>query len=62
MVHPEPLPERRYQPLGKWEPAPSAVIPTVAVGLGILLGAGIIWALTRNGNRSSAVFHRRSPS
>ena len=42
------LPEHHYEPLGKWEPAPSAMVPVFATGLGVVVGAGIIWALTRN--------------
>jgi hypothetical protein len=50
---PAPLPEVHYQPLGKWEPAPSAVLPAIAVGVGVLLGTGIVWALSRQHGRSS---------
>ncbi len=51
----QPIPESRYQPLGKWEPAPSAALHVFAVGLGMLLGAGIVWSITRNGDRSPRV-------
>jgi len=46
------LPEMRYQPLGKWEPAPSAAAVAAVAGLGLLAGVGLVWALTRD---------RRSP-
>lgn len=44
------LPEMRYQPLGKWEPAPSAAAVAAVVGLGVLAGVGMAWALTRGRN------------
>ncbi len=44
------LPEMRYQPLGKWEPAPSAAAVAAVVGLGVLAGLGVAWALTRGRN------------
>ena len=50
---PDPLPERQYQPLGKWEPEPSPTIPFVAMGMGVLVGVAAAWSLTRNGRRSS---------
>ena len=45
------LPEACYQPLGKWEPEPSAAAVAAVVGLGVLAGAGLAWAFTR-GRRS----------
>ena len=36
-----------YQPLGKWEPAPSLAAITAVAGLGVLAGLGVAWALTR---------------
>ncbi len=54
----ERLPETRYQPLGKWEPAPSAVPPLrSSLGLGLLVGAepGL-------GNDSQSGRRGRSPS
>jgi Fe-S oxidoreductase len=53
---PGQLPEMGYQPLGKWEPQPSAVVPVVAAGLGVLLGAGLTWEITRIARKS----HRTS--
>jgi FAD/FMN-containing dehydrogenase/Fe-S oxidoreductase len=50
----EPLPESHYQPLGKWEPAPSLALPAIAVGVGVLVGTGLIWALTHRDNRATA--------
>ncbi len=44
----EELPEMRYQPLGKWEPAPSSSAVAAVAGLGLLAGVGLVWALTRN--------------
>ena len=41
------LPEMSYQPLGKWEPAPSLAATAAVVGLGVLAGLGVAWALTR---------------
>ena len=41
------LPEMRYQTLGKWEPAPSLAATAAVVGLGVLAGLGVAWALTR---------------
>jgi FAD/FMN-containing dehydrogenase/Fe-S oxidoreductase len=43
------LPEASYQPLGKWEPAPSAAAVAAVAGLGVLAGVGLAWALTRGG-------------
>ena len=40
----EPLPERRYQPLGKWEPEPSHILPAVAWRRSAGW-RGIVWAL-----------------
>ncbi len=48
----EALPETRYEPLGQWEPAPSAMLPVFAAGAGLLIGAGMAWAMTCNGRRS----------
>ena len=44
---PRELPEMSYQPLGKWEPAPSLAATVAVVGLGVLAGLGVAWALTR---------------
>ena len=41
------LPEMRYQTLGKWVPAPSLAATAAVVGLGMLAGLGVAWALTR---------------
>ena len=41
------LPEMRYQALGKWVPAPSPAATAAVVGLGMLAGLGVAWALTR---------------
>jgi hypothetical protein len=57
----EPLPEKRYEPLGKWKPDPSPALPLVAMGLGVLLGAGVAWTMTRNGRRSSLTLARTPP-
>jgi hypothetical protein len=48
-TEPEPgrLAEADYEPLGKWEPAPSAASVAVVAGLGVLAGLGVIWALDR---------------
>ena len=46
-----------YQPLGKWEPAPSPVAAAAVVGLGLLAGAGLAWALTRTGPSRSRPVH-----
>ena len=47
------LPEMQYQPLGKWEPAPSLAAIAAVAGLGVLAGLGVVWALTRQtGDRS----------
>ena len=51
---PKPLPESHYQPLGQWEPEPSALVPAMVVGAGVLLGVGIAWVLARQ-----AGSHRR---
>jgi Fe-S oxidoreductase len=41
------LPEMAYQPLGKWEPAPSLAATTAVAALGVLAGLGVAWALMR---------------
>jgi Fe-S oxidoreductase len=43
----EERPEMRYQPLGKWEPAPSPAAIAAIAGLGLLAGMGVAWTLTR---------------
>ena len=43
----EALPERAYQPLGRWEPQPSLTAQAAVAGLGLLAGVGLVWALTR---------------
>ena len=40
-------PELAYQPLGKWKPAPSIAAAATVVGLGVVAGVGLAWALTR---------------
>jgi hypothetical protein len=42
------LPEMEYQPLGKWEPAPSLAATALVMGAALLAGAGLGFALTRN--------------
>jgi FAD/FMN-containing dehydrogenase/NAD-dependent dihydropyrimidine dehydrogenase PreA subunit len=39
------LPEGRYEPLGKWEPAPSLAAYATVVGAGVLVGMGLAWVL-----------------
>ncbi len=40
--------ESAYQPLGKWAPKPStAAITATVVGVGLVAGLGLAWALTR---------------
>jgi hypothetical protein len=41
------LPERAYQPLGKWEPRPSPAAIAAVVGAGVLAGVGLALALRR---------------
>ena len=41
------LPESSYEPLGKWEPAPSLAATAVVGGAGILLGLGLAYVLTQ---------------
>jgi FAD/FMN-containing dehydrogenase len=48
------LPEERYEPLGKWEPSPSLAAYATVVGAGVLVGMGMVWALTRKSNRRMA--------
>jgi len=38
------LPEARYQPLGKWEPAPSPASYVAVAAAGLLVGVGVAWA------------------
>jgi len=40
----QPLPERSYEPLGQWEPAPA--VHAAVFGLGVLAGAGLVWTLS----------------
>ncbi len=41
--------ESAYQPLGKWTPRPSkAAITATVVGVGLVAGLGLAWALTRD--------------
>ena len=40
-------PEAGYKPLGKWQPQPSFAAVATVVGVGLLAGAGLAWALTR---------------
>ncbi len=47
--------EQAYQPLGKWEPRPSPAAVAAVVGLGLLAGVGLAFALRRGpGARSRA--------
>ncbi len=39
--------ETDYQPLGVWEPAPTAGAYAFAAGVGLLAGAGLAYALSR---------------
>ncbi len=49
------LAEQAYQPLGKWEPRPSPAAVAAVVGLGLLAGVGLAFALRRGpGARSRA--------
>jgi FAD/FMN-containing dehydrogenase/Fe-S oxidoreductase len=41
------LPETSYQPLGKWEPAPSLAATAAVAGLGVLAGLGVAYLVTR---------------
>ncbi len=41
------MPEGRYEPLGKWRPAPSHAAVAAVVGVGLLAGFGVAWAMTR---------------
>jgi Fe-S oxidoreductase len=54
----EPLPEMRYQPLGKWRPESAAApaLAAVALGVGAVAGVGLIWTLNRR--RRAAANHR----
>ncbi|MCA1685294.1 MAG: hypothetical protein LC745_04800, partial [Planctomycetia bacterium] len=46
-------PEMRYEPLGKWQPAPSRAAVAAVVVVGVLAGVGLAWALTRGHDRRS---------
>lgn len=48
------LAEEGYQPLGKWEPRPSRAAVAAVVGVGLLAGVGLAWALTRARRRTLA--------
>jgi FAD/FMN-containing dehydrogenase/Fe-S oxidoreductase len=39
--------ESAYQPLGKWSPQPSQVAIAAVVGVGLVAGLGLAWALSR---------------
>jgi hypothetical protein len=41
------LPEFAYQPLGKWEPAPTAGVAALALGVGAVLGFALVRAASR---------------
>jgi Fe-S oxidoreductase len=47
------FPEREYQPLGKWEPAPTPGLAVLALGVGALLG----YAMVRTAGRLAGI-HR----
>jgi FAD/FMN-containing dehydrogenase len=47
----EELPERRYEPLGKWEPAPSLAATAAFVGAGLLLGVGLALMIKNSRSR-----------
>ncbi|HZW33811.1 MAG TPA: FAD-binding and (Fe-S)-binding domain-containing protein [Isosphaeraceae bacterium] len=60
---PQPaLPERAYQPLGQWEPAPTPATVAAVVGLGLLAGLGVAWALTRSRDSGLSGSRPRLPS
>jgi Fe-S oxidoreductase len=40
-------PEDTYQPLGRWEPAPSPAAVALAAGAGLMAGVGLAWAIRR---------------
>ncbi len=42
-----PHPEASYEPLGKWEPAPTPGVAAVALGAGVLLGLGLVLGASR---------------
>lgn len=42
-----PHPEASYEPLGKWEPAPTPGVAAVALGTGVLLGLGLVLGASR---------------
>jgi FAD/FMN-containing dehydrogenase/Fe-S oxidoreductase len=42
------VPERSYEPLGKWEPAPTLATVGAVAAIGMLTGLGLTWALARN--------------
>ncbi len=44
------LSEWGYEPLGKWEPAPSLADTAMVVGAGVLVGLGLAWALSKRRN------------
>ena len=41
-------PESAYQPLGKWQPKPSLAATATVAGVGVLVGFGMAYALTRS--------------
>jgi FAD/FMN-containing dehydrogenase/Fe-S oxidoreductase len=47
---PEGLPEEHYEPLGKWNPAPSVGTMTAVMGMGVVAGLGLA-AIARRGRR-----------
>ncbi|MGE5755427.1 MAG: FAD-binding and (Fe-S)-binding domain-containing protein, partial [Planctomycetaceae bacterium] len=50
----EELPERRYEPLGKWEPAPSLAATAAVVGAGALLGVGLALMIKNSRSRRTS--------
>jgi len=57
---PGACPERDYEPLGVWKPAPSPAAVATVVSLGALAGIGLVWALTRKRRPSHNVIPRGS--
>jgi len=50
-------PERDYQPLGQWEPAPSPADTAVVFGAGILVGLGLAWAMSNGVSKNKTRRH-----
>jgi FAD/FMN-containing dehydrogenase/Fe-S oxidoreductase len=51
------VPEADYQPLGKWEPAPTPGVVALAMGVGALVGFGLTQALGRPSHGRSLGSH-----